>query len=407
MQVTGAIDAPAPYVAEADAPIARYHLRPLTRGLLTAAFAAGTAAFLIAAYVLFPFIGGPNDEALWWRANAAFVVLSCVIGLGALYLTWQDHLRAQPAAAERLRAWRAYAAGATGGCLLSYVLLLFVLSPGAPIWYAYSADIAACALALLALGACYNAPIGHWWELLYSMGLLLLLVGGYAYWFPAIDSFFVVLLFGVIIFKWAKSALRRGMPRIRIEGGLIHWLFAFRRAPKRRPARQHELLYTLALLAGAAPLAFMAVLRPYFTFWREEGDLEVFGYAMLAGTTSIYTAPLVAAAALLFWCRKYQTLTPEEREHHFVRREHLSLVFFGLASYTAIYGYYSGQIVKGPIAYLTVAIAAVGAILALGSRRRLLLFAVVLPIAIAVSLKKLSYIGDFLLPLYVGMPLGF
>ena len=392
--------------AHAVPAVPHYHLAPATRVLLAAAFACCAAAFCIAVYVLFPFIPGPFDEAAWWRLNAVAVLAAGALGIAALVAARRDHVAAGDRAAPRLHTWRLLAFTATGGFMAVYVLLLFLLAPGAPLWYSFSADVAAAILVLLALAACYYAPLGHWWELFYSMGLLLVLIGAFAYWFPAIDGMFGAFLFLFIIAKWAKGAYLRGWPRFDTGGNLLNWLVGHTRLPRRAPVRQHERLYTLMLLLAVAPLAAMLAMRPFFEPWTEEA-LDAFGAVMLFGTTTLYTAPLLCSAALLFWCRKYQSLTMDERADHFVRREHLSLVLFGVASYVAIAGYYTGQIVRGPIANVTIAIVALAVLLALGSRRRLLLFAVVLPIAVAVSLKKLNYIGDFLLPLYVGMPTGF
>lgn len=382
-----------------------YQLRPATRLLLATAFGCFTLAFAITAYVLFPFIPGPFDEPLWWRLNAIAVALAGTLGLAALTLARRDHLAAGAAAAPRLHTWRLLAFVATGGCAGAYLLLCTLLGPGAPLWYAYSADIIAAILVLLALAACYYAPLGHWWELFYSMGLLLGLVGAFAFWFPAIDGLYGAFLFAFVIYKWAARVWRAGKPRLDLSGG-VNWLLGYARLPKRAPVRQHERLYTLMLVLAVLPLASLAALRPYFKPW-DEAALDLFTYVMLLGTTAIYTAPLLTSAALLFWCRKYQSLTPGERENRFVRREQLALSLYGLASYVAIFGYYTGQIFTGPISVLTLGLVALGSLIALGSRRRLLLFAIVLPLAVAVSLKKLNYIGDFLLPLYVGVPPAF
>lgn len=401
MTATQAISTPSDIPA-----VPYYHLRPVTRALLAAAFAFSALAFAIAAYVLVPFIPGPYDEPLWWHINAAAVLLAGGIGLAALVSARQDHLAAGQNAAPRLHTWRLLAFAATGGFLGAFLLLNFLLGPGAPLWYAYSADIVATILVLLALAACYYAPLGHWWELFYSMGLLLALIGAFAYWFPAIDGVYGAFLFVFITAKWAKGVYMRGMPGIDTGGNIINWFIGYARLPKRAPVRQHERLYTLMLLLAVAPVAGLAAIKPYFNPW-DEAAIDVFPYVMLLGTAALYTAPLLTSSALLFWCRKFQSLTYAERENTFVRREQLSLVLFGLASYVAIFGYYTGQIIRGPIAYLTLGLAGLAALLALSSRRRLLLFGIVLPIAVAVSLKKLNYIGDFLLPLYVGMPTGF
>ncbi len=383
-----------------------YHLRPVTRALMATAFAFCALSFAVAAYVLFPYIPGPFDEPLWWHINATAVTLAGLTGLAALVFARQDHLAAGERAAPRLHTWRLLAFAATGGFLGTYLLLNYLLAPGAPLWYAYSADLIATILVLLSLAACYYAPLGHWWELFYSMGLLLVLIGAYAFWFPAIDGVYGAFLFLFITAKWAKGVYMRGVPRIDTGGNLINWFIGYARLPKRAPVRQHERLYTLMLLLAVAPVAGLAALRPYFKPW-DEAAIDFFPYVMLLGTTALYTAPLLTSSALLFWARKYQSLTHAERENVFVRREQLALVLFGLASYVAIAGYYTGQIIRGPIAYTTLALAGAATLLALSSRRRLILFGIVLPIAVAVSLKKLNYIGDFLLPLYVGMPTSF
>ena len=396
-----------------EAPVspARYTLRERPRLLLSASFASSALAFAIAAYVLFPYVPGPNLERVWWHFNTFFIVLAGLSGIAALLDVRQDQLRAPADIGGRLHTWRLLAFTTTVGSLGGFVLLALALGPGAPLWYSYSANVTAAILAVLALATCYLAPVGHWWELMYSMGLLLNITGAFAYWFPAIDGVFGSALFLAIMVKWAQGVYRRGMPKIDFGGNPLGWILGFGRPLKQRAARQHEYLYTLMLGLGVAPLVGLIAFRPYFDPWNEEA-LDQFGYIMLLGTTIIYTTPLLTAGGLLFWCRKYQCLTLEERNNHFTRRENLALVLLGLASYVMAAGYYLGYImdrdfISSPLAKASMGIAGSGMVLALFSRRRLLLFAVLLPIAVAVTLRKLNYVGDFLMPLYVGDPLSF
>lgn len=381
-----------------------YALRPISGVLLGAAMVCCAAAFLSAAYLLMPYVPGPIQEGLWWQFNSVCVLLSGAFGLPALWCVRADQL-VDGDVGGRLRAWRQLAFAATAGTVFSFAALNVLLGPGAPLWYAYSATAIACVLGLVALGACYHAPLRHWWELSYSMGLLLLIVGAFAFWFPAIDGFFALSLFGVVIWKWARGLLRRGRPRFRIEGHPVRWLLGLGEGHLRRPSRQHDTLVGVTLLLAVAPLAAMGALRPLFQPWDEKA-LDVFAYVMWTATLAVYTTPILSAAALLLWCRKYQSLSPLERENHVVRREHLALVFFGLASVISTGVYYTGQLLNRQAMLLVLAVAFPGIVLALGSRRRLLLFGILLPIVVGVSLRKLNYVGDFLLPLYVGH-LGF
>lgn len=386
-------------------PVARYQLHPMAIALLIASVIFGVGAFFVAAYILFPYIAGPYDDGLWWKFNAALIVLAGVTGLAAILLVRRDQHAAGVAAAARLKRWRVLAFACTGGYLGAYLLLCAVLTPGAPLWFAQGADVVAALLALLALAACYYAPIGHWWELFYSMGTLLTLVGAMAFWFPAIDGFYGAFLFAFILYKWSRSviALGRGERPQSLAWGA--YLVGWSRVVASRAARQHEILHTIMLALAVLPLAMFLGMRPWFQPWDEQA-LEMFSYVMLAGTLCLYTAPLLCSAALLFWCRHYQALDAEARAHFVVRRQHLALALLGVASYVAAAGYYFGQVVRGPLAYTVFALVIAAVLLSLASRRRLLLLLPVLPIAVAVSLKKLNYIGDFLMPLYVGIPIG-
>lgn len=382
-----------------------YTLRPATAVLLSLSTALGGAAFLITAYVLLPYVAGPYDEALWWRIHGTLLILAALTGLAGLVLVRQDQRAAEPTAATRLRQWRMLSFAATGGYLLSYLVLSLVLGPGAPLWFALAADVAAALLALLVLAACYYAPIGHWWELTYALGSLLTLIAAMAFWFPAIDGIYGAFLFAFILYKFFRNGAWRGLLHKPAPLSWLRFLTGYTRVLGTRAARQHELLHGLMLVLAVLPLGLMFAIRPWFQPWNEEA-LDVFAYVMIAGTLCLYTAPLLCSGALLFWCRHYQALSPEARAHFVIRRQHLALALLGLASYIGAAGYYFGQVTRGPLAYVALSLVFLAVLLSLASRRRLLLLLPVLPIAVAVSLKKLNYIGDFLLPLYVGIPIG-
>lgn len=389
-----------------------YSLRPVSKYLLALSFGFGALAFLIAAYCLFPYVAGPVHEAWWWHANTACMALAGLSGFAGLLCVRQDQMGVPKDTGGRLHTWRVLAMSTTVAYLLSFLLLCFLLTRGAPIWYSYSAGAVGCLLAVLGLAACYWSPVGHWWELFYSMGTLLAITGGFAFWFPAIDGFYGACLFGFITLKWLLSLRRKGFPKLSLPERPLLWLIGIRRPAKRRSARVHEWLYTVALIVGVAPLATLVAFRPYFEPW-ETPALRMFGYIMLAGTTAIYITPLCVSAALLFWCRKFQSLTLEERHNVFTQGEHFALVLFGLASNLGIAAYYAGQIHRGslaeqsPVMLATLVLVVLGLALTFLTRRRMILFAILLPVAVAVSLKKLNYIGDFLIPLYVGNPLGY
>ena len=389
-----------------------YTLRPISKYLLALSFGFGALGFLIAAYCLFPYVAGPIYEALWWHVNTASIALAGLSGFAGLLCVRQDQLHVPKDTGGRLHTWRVLAMSTTAAYLVGFLLLCMLLTRGAPVWYSYSAGAVGCLLAVLGLAACYWSPVGHWWELFYSMGALLAVTGGFAFWFPAIDGFYGACLFGFITLKWLLSLRQRGFPALSLPNRPLLWLIGIRQRPERRAARVHEWLYTLALIAGVAPIATLVAFRPYFEPW-ETPALRMFGYIMLAGTTAIYITPLCVSAALLFWCRKFQTLTIHERHNVFTQGEHFALVLFGLASNLGIAAYYAGQVHKGslaeqsPVMLATLMLVALGLALTLLTRRRLVLFAILLPIAVAVSLKKLNYIGDFLIPLYVGNPLGY
>jgi len=370
--------------------------------LYAAAALAGSVAFLMMSLLLFPYFPGPNNEALWWEIVGGLTGLSCAAGAAGLLIRYR-HLADLPAAAVRAeRQWVLLALATTLATGIGYGLLSWLIHPGSGGLAVLLANLTACAIGLAAVGVCALSPIGRWWELFYSVMLLLMVLGAFGFWFPALDGVYVAALFVLITWKWLGSP--SGTPSRDAREFLLDFVRINRGSGAPAPISTYRKLSGLMLLLAAAPLLVLGGLRPFFNPWDAEA-LYVFRYVMLTATILLYAAPMLTTGSLLFCYLHLKARGPEALHNRIVRREARALVLFGAAALLACLAYTIGQRPDGPLAYVAGGFAVLGVLEALQSRRGLVIFALLLPITVGVTLIKLRYIGDFILPLMTGAPI--